>query len=278
MGIKDILGITASTKDYNFHSHTQLCDGHASMEEMMEGALRAGMLHYGFSPHSPVSVESPCNMKREDLQPYLDEVLRLQESLAESGESLCLYAGMEIDYITDICGPDMDYYRELPLDYRIGSVHFVTSQEGIPIDCDGGLQRFRENLKNGFRGDLRYVVEKYFESVLYMLERGGFDILGHADKIAANASGIDKDIESYQWYQSLIDDVVRLSADKGVIVEINTKSLADRGRFFPHHRLWKDFYQAGAPLIVNSDAHYPEKIQAGREEAFIILQNEFKLN
>lgn len=35
---------------YNLHSHTQFCDGRASMEEMAAAAMAEGFSHWGFSP------------------------------------------------------------------------------------------------------------------------------------------------------------------------------------------------------------------------------------
>ena len=78
MTADDIIEITGSTDRYNFHSHTQFCDGRVSMEEMVVAAIESGMKHWGFSPHSPVPFESPCNMSESDVKPYLDEVERLK--------------------------------------------------------------------------------------------------------------------------------------------------------------------------------------------------------
>lgn len=49
----DISDIARQTDDYCFHSHTQFCDGRATMAEMAEAALNAGMKHYGFTPPLP---------------------------------------------------------------------------------------------------------------------------------------------------------------------------------------------------------------------------------
>lgn len=264
MTISEILQITTSTDRYNFHSHTEFCDGHATMRSMAEGACSCAMKHYGFSPHSPIFIPSPCNMKKEDVDSYLNEVDRIKELYANLNPEITFYKGMEIDRLDHDHAPHIDYYRNLPLDYRIGSVHFVRNQDGDFIDCDGGYERFAMSLKKYYRNDLRYVVEKYYESLLQMIEEGGFDILGHADKIAANASGADPDIESTHWYEALIDDVVRLSKDKGVIVEVNTKAINTRDRIFPKEKWIHKFIKAGVPLIVNSDAHHPDKIQEGR--------------
>lgn len=262
--------ILSKTDRYNLHSHTQFCDGHASMRQMAEAASQAGMLHYGFSPHSPICVDSPCNMKSSDVAAYLEEKQRLSD---DSSILPKLYAAMEIDFISPDFGPHIDYFQNIPLDYRIGSVHFVPNQDGISIDCDGSPQRFLRNLKEGFQNDLRYVVETYFVQLLTMIERGGFDILGHLDKIAQNAVEVDPEIESNPWYEALIDDAIRLSADRGIIVEINTKYINEKGRFFPHERWWNKLAQSGAHIAVNSDAHWPDKINEGRRQAFELLNN-----
>lgn len=58
----DFVSIIGSDMLYNFHSHTQFCDGRATMAEFAAEAVAQGFTHYGFSPHSPVPIQSPCNM------------------------------------------------------------------------------------------------------------------------------------------------------------------------------------------------------------------------
>lgn len=260
--------ITGRTRRYNLHSHTQFCDGHAAMDEMAAAALACGMEVYGFTPHSPVPVVSPCNMTRESVSQYLDEAERLRGLY--DGRMLVL-RGMEIDGLGADWGPHVDYFQRLPLDYRIGSVHFVPTRDGVPVDCDGSFGRFSGNLRQAYGGDLRYVVEKYFERVLLMQERGGFELLGHFDKIIANAAQADPELEDQGWYSALIDDVISHAQSAGTVVEVNTKAWAQTGRFFPAERWWPRLLAAGVPLAVNSDAHWPDKIDAGREEAHKML-------
>lgn len=266
MQIRDI---TSATDRYNFHSHTPWCDGHAPMRDMIEGAEAAGMEHYGVSPHSPVDIASPCNMATESVMDYIGEMQSLKE---EYRERMKIYTGMEIDFLREDWGPHTDYFRNLPLDYRIGSVHFVPNQEGTAIDCDGRAERFAKNLKEAYGNDLRYVVERYFHQVLSMIELGGFDILGHPDKIAANASSIDPSIESYAWYKELIEDVASKAASSGLLVEINTKAYTDKKRFFPADRWWETFARHGCTFVVNSDAHWSDRTDSGRKEALALLR------
>ncbi|MDE6077773.1 MAG: hypothetical protein K2G29_08580, partial [Muribaculaceae bacterium] len=58
----DLRRVVATTDSYNFHTHGQFCDGRDTMEAMAKAASDAGLLHLGFTPHSPVPIKSPCNM------------------------------------------------------------------------------------------------------------------------------------------------------------------------------------------------------------------------
>lgn len=269
MTISELSGIIRNTDRYNFHSHTEFCDGRAPMAVMAEAAAEKGFEVWGISPHSPICLDSPCNMTKEDMAAYLGKASRLKDEY--EGEMKIL-TSLEIDYISRDFGPHIDYFQKLPLDYRLASVHFVPNQDGVWLDCDGRFERFARYLKEGYAGDLRYVVEKYFEQVIRMLELGGFEILGHFDKIAGNAAIADPQIEDNSWYEALVDDVISQAQSNGVIVEINTKSYPDKNRFFPAVRWWEKLLEAGVPLAVNSDAHYPEKTDTGRAEAFATLK------
>lgn len=261
----NLISITESTRQYNFHAHTQFCDGRDSMDDIAAGAEACGMEWFAFTPHSPVPIESPCNMAERDVKEYFSVFDRLRDKYAGRME---LLRSFEIDYLGADWGPHIDYFQRQPLDFRLGSVHFVPNQEGVLLDCDGRFERFSGYLKDGYGGDLRYVVETYFEQVLRMLERGGFDLLGHFDKIAGNASQADPELESRGWYEAYVDDVVSHVSGSGMTVEINTKAFADKGRFYPAERWWGKLLDAGVPLAVDSDAHYAGKVSASREEAF----------
>lgn len=270
MTTEDIIELLKHTDRYNLHSHTEFCDGRAPMAIMAESAFNTGFDIWGFSPHSPLNQASPCNMQKEDMEKYLQEALRIKDIYAGKMKVL---TSLEIDYKSPDFGPHIDYFQNLPLDYRLASVHFVPNQDGVWLDCDGRFERFAEYLKDGYNGDLRYVTEKYFEQVLVMLEHGGFEILGHFDKIAGNAAIADPEIENQPWYEAYIDDIVSHAKSAGVIVEINTKSLADKNRFFPALKWWQKLHDAEVPTAVNSDAHYPDLVNAGRDEALKILKS-----
>jgi histidinol-phosphatase (PHP family) len=255
---------------YNFHSHTQWCDGRAPIDVMTRAAIDAGMEHWGFSPHSPVPIVSSCNMSRESVAEYLSEVKRLQQ--LHAGE-ISLYTSMEIDYLGTDWSPAIDYFQELPLDYRIGSVHFVESPRDGMVDIDGRPERFIEKMHANFDDDIRGVVEKFFTQSCRMVEEGGFDIIGHFDKIRHNAGIFSPGIDNEPWYKALLDNLISLIISSGITVEINTKSYEQYGVMFPDERLLPRLINAGVPIVVNSDAHYPDKVNASRDIGLAILAN-----
>lgn len=266
----DFSQLILTDKKYNFHSHTQFCDGRYEMAAFAEAAVKAGFTHYGFSPHSPLPIESPANMVHTDVEPYLQEVKRLQEFYKDSDTRF--YAAMEVDYLGPDWGPSTPYFNSLPLDYRIGSVHFIPSQYGELLDIDGSFDSFGKKLATYFKGDLHYIVNKFYDQSLEMLSRGGFDIIGHYDKVGHNASHFHQGIEQEDWYIDRIEELTDAIIQSGVAVEINTKARAVHGRFFPAESHWLKLLNSGVTILINSDAHYPELIDASRLEAFQILE------
>ncbi len=264
----DFDAITRSTRLYNFHTHTQYCDGRDTVEAVADMAVSLGFAHIGFTPHSPVPIASPCNMSGADVAAYIRQV----GLAAGRHRGRCeFYTGMEIDYLGPDWGASSPYFTDLGLDFCVSSIHFIPSQSGELIDIDGHYDRFAANMHTHFRDDLRYVVSTYFERSMQMLAAGYFDILGHFDKVAQNASYHQPDIEQQGWYGDLLDTYLDEIVKSGVTVEINTKARAEHRRFFPHERLWPRLIEAGVTIVVNSDAHYAARLNAARDEAHVIL-------
>ena len=87
------------------------------------------------------------------------------EAIAGCGFRHCRHGGVAV----------AKFGQNMQLDYRLASVHFVPTQDGVWLDCDGRFERFSRYLKEDYKNDLRYVVEKYFENVIRMM----FLILSH---------------------------------------------------------------------------------------------------
>lgn len=268
MTVTDLITAVGDSRRYNFHSHTQYCDGHATIEEFAEAAVAIGMEHYGFSPHSPIPFESSCNMSFEDVPRFIEDVKEMQRRY---DGKIKFYTAMEVDFLDNEWGPAVDYFKGLPLDYIIGSVHFLPSDQGGYVDIDGGYERFQNYMTEHFHNDIRHVVELFFDRSEAMLQAGGFEIIGHFDKITHNASIHFPALEEQPWYHRRVNDLIDLIAEKGVIAEINTKAYTREGRFYPSSSLFRRLIDAHIPLLVNSDTHYPNLIDISRADAFTIL-------
>ncbi|MCM1451668.1 MAG: histidinol-phosphatase [Clostridium sp.] len=264
----DLIEAIEGTQLYTLHSHTQYCDGRADMGAFVRAASEMHFAVYGFTPHSPVPIESSCNMRKEDVAEYLAEAERLQKDYPD----IRILRGMEIDYLGPEWGPANEYFQEMGLDYSIGSVHFIPSQEGEYVDIDGRFESFKGKMEKHFHNDIRYVTETFFSQSQAMLEEGGFDIIGHFDKIKHNAGLYAPGLEETEWYGRLVNDLIDTILDKGVIVEVNTKAWKEHRQLFPDQMHWKRLLRAGCKLVVNSDAHYPRLINAGRMEALHALE------
>ena len=267
----DLLEIIGTERRYTFHSHTQYCDGRATVDEMARAAVEAGFRFYGFSPHSPIPIESPCNMSKDDVDAYKADVEAVRARYSNSG---CrFFIGMEVDYLGPQWGPSHPYFTSLGLDYTIGSVHFIPSQEGVYVDIDGRFENFKRKMSEFFHNDVEYVVDTFYRQSEDMIRAGGFDILGHFDKVGQNAGYYAPGIEDSEFYRRRVDALIDLIADRKVLIELNTKAYREHGRFFPSARYLSALLDRGVRIVVNSDAHRTDAIDASRDEGFRLLDN-----
>ncbi len=124
----------------NYHSHSLYCDGRANMEDFIRFALSEGFTSYGFSSHAPLPFSTAWTMEWDAMDDYLAEFHRLKAKYAGQIE---LYIGLEIDYLNEESNPSVVRFRELPLDYRIGSVHLLYDDKGEIVDVDVTADKFR---------------------------------------------------------------------------------------------------------------------------------------
>lgn len=252
----------------NYHSHCNFCDGRAPLELFVQAAIAEGFTSYGVSSHAPLPFPTAWTMEWERLPDYLAEARRLKQLYAGQIE---LYTGLEIDYLNEESHPGIARFQELPLDYRIGSVHFIPDEQGSFVDIDLHADKFKELVENRFQGDLNRVIQLYYGRLLQMVEKGGFDVVGHADKMHYNATCYRPGLLDEPAYDDLVCHYFETIARRDYMVEINTKSFHPLGTFFPNERYFRLLKELGVRVQVNSDAHDPERINSGRSEALKAL-------
>ncbi len=252
----------------NYHSHCDMCDGHAPMERFVEEAVACGMSAYGITSHTTFPVGD------RSLQPhtyplYFTETARLREHYRNKIE---LYVGLEIDYIDEERNPASAIYRDMPTDYTIGSVHFIPTNNGEWMCVDGAYNKFRERMQHYFGDDIREIVTRFYRQSSNLIRCGHFTMHGHPDKIALNASQFQADITTEPWYEEMAVSHLRSLAGGDFLVELNTKAWEEHKRLFPSVELLPLVKKLGLRLVVNSDCHYPDKVNSGRYEALQILR------
>lgn len=258
----------------NYHSHCTFCDGRSTPENFVRFAISKRFRAYGFSSHSPLPFETFWNMTAGDMPEYLQEVNRLKNKYKEDLE---IYTGLEIDYLDEDYNASIPYFRELPLDYRISSIHYLPVAPGYAeknmVCIDGGFAEFKESVTHHFERSIRKLAIRYFNDSMKMVEAGGFDIVGHLDKIHMNGSKCIGFDASADWYRHAFSDYLKLISEKGLMVEINTKALASKQQLFPRREYLTLVREMNIPVMVNSDCHYPDLVNDGRAEAFTLLQD-----
>ena len=258
----------------NFHSHCTFCDGRSHPEDFVKFAISNKFRAYGFSSHSPLPFETFWNMSKSDMPEYIAEINRLKKKYAGILE---IYVGLEIDFLDKSYNASIPYFRSLPLDYSIGSIHFVPLTlpllEDNMVCIDGSYKDFEQGINKHFGRSVRKITEAFFESSLQMVEAGGIDIIGHIDKIYMNGSKHpDFDIKA-DWYQKPFLELLDLIAEKGLIIEINTKNIIEKRCTYPYIDSFGELKKRNIPVMVNSDCHYPNLVNDGRKEALTLLKN-----
>ena len=106
-------------QNFDLHMHTTYCDGQDSAEAMVLSAIENGLAFAGISGHSFTPHDPSYCMSREGTRKYIEEIRGLKDKYADS---MTLLLGIELDRYADT---DLS-----PYDYRIGSVHYIFSEEG----------------------------------------------------------------------------------------------------------------------------------------------------
>lgn len=255
----------------NFHSHCVFCDGRASMEVFVQHAVAKGFKAYGVSSHAPVPFITRWAMHEEDMDEYMQEFQRLKQLYANQIE---LYVGLELDYFSKEKDVVFKRFEGLNLDYRIGSIHYMeTLPDGSHwnVDCETGF--FKRAVMQLYGGNIRLACKNFYHQTCEMIENAKFDIVGHLDKISRNALTYSDFSVDAQWYVDLVYDTLALIKEKGVVVEINTKAMPTKHLTYPNRELFHMLKGMNIPVMVNSDAHYPDMVAAGFSETYEALTN-----
>jgi histidinol-phosphatase (PHP family) len=256
----------------NYHTHTHHCDGHGEPNEYAEAALRKGMPRLGFSGHNVVPFPTNWTMPAERLESYLREVREARERCR--GE-LEIFLGMEVDFIPGLISAKSPAILALGLDFVIGSVHFIGPSDGDhEWTVDGPREEIETALKDGFGGDSRKLVERYYRLVAAMAETAAPDIIAHFDVVKKNNRDGRFFSEDAPWYRAAVARALDAVRGSGSVLEINTGGVVRNtsGAFYPSPWILQEAHQRDIPVVVSSDAHHPDNLDGKFTEAVQLLR------
>jgi len=256
----------------NYHTHTHHCDGHGDPREYAEAALRKGVPRLGFSGHNVVPFPTDWTMPAAHLESYLREVREVRERYRGMLE---IFLGMEADFIPGMISPVHPDISGLALDFVIGSVHFIgPSDEDHCWTVDGPAEEMDAAVRDGFDGDPRRLVERYYRLVTEMAETAAPDIIAHFDIVKKNNRDGRFFSEEESWYRAAVKRALDAVRESGSIVEINTGGVVRNtsGAFYPSPWILQEATQMRIPVIVSSDAHHPDDLDGKFPEAVQLLR------
>ena len=146
----------------DLHNHTSLCK-HASgtMEEYIQKAIKEKIDIFGFSCHNPMEFDKQYRMDFAELPFYLQQI---EELRAKYAPQISIKMALEIDFLPHLLD---ERILSLPLDYRIGAVHFLGNW---------GFDN-PEFIREYAKRDINACWEQYFETTKQMAMSGKFDIV-----------------------------------------------------------------------------------------------------
>lgn len=176
-------------------------------------------------------------------------------------EQTDLRLGIEADFVPGREDRMAELLAAREWDYVVGSVHFLGDEALDHPDYD----IWERNASRPER-----VWATYFEWLGEAARTGMFDILAHPDLVkmwGGRRPAPEGDLR--RFYERAMDGIV----ESGVAVELSTAGLRKpAGELYPAVGFLEMLVDAGCPIALSSDAHVPEDVGAGYDEALATLE------
>jgi histidinol-phosphatase (PHP family) len=171
-----------------------------------------------------------------------------------------LRLGIEADFIPGAEDRTASLLDARSFDYVVGSVHFLGNRA---VDHEG--YDVWEDEAHPDR-----VWTRYFETLAEAARSGLFDILAHPDLVKVWGRGRpvpDRDPRFY--YEAAVEAI----GESGIAVEVSTAGLRKPvGEIYPSPAFAEMCVEAGVEFALSSDAHAPEQIGYGYDQAMEFLE------
>ncbi|MBO5408084.1 MAG: histidinol-phosphatase [Clostridia bacterium] len=238
----------------NFHTHTVLCDGKSTPEEVVLSAINKGFSSIGFSGHAPTDFDESYCLK--NVEEYMTTITGLKEKYKKDIE---IYVGIEEDAY--------QWIDRSPFDYLLGSSHYL-KVDGIYHQLDCGVEKL-QNCFAAFSGDPLALAEAYYQQFTAYIKERKPDIVGHFDLITKYEESQTDWFLQNPDYHKIAEHYMKIAAENDVIFEVNTGGIARgiRNTPYPYENLLHILRKSDAKIILNSDSHHKDTIDCWFAEA-----------
>ena len=246
---------------FDYHTHTNHShDSKTSMKTMIEQAIYIGLEEIAITDHIDFSFPDNAVISPWGIDANVKAIKSMQEKYADK---IAIRVGTELNLRPDSAEACHNIAESNDFDIIIGSVHELNNSTDF-----GHPELYQNHTKHK-----AYTI--YFETVLEALKAcDSYDVLGHLDYV--ERYGIYQDNRLiYAEYRDIVDEILRHVVHNGKGIEINTSGLA-YGLWRPHPQadiIYRYLQLGGEIITIGSDAHSPDRIGYGFDEAHRMLQD-----
>jgi histidinol-phosphatase (PHP family) len=212
-----------------------------SKMEIEAAIKRANELNIGIITTEHMDLNYPVpNMARFSPQDYFRDYSKYRSDK--------VLLGIELGMVTDLVDDNKAIVKDYPFDYVLGSVHLV---DNIDVFLEGLYAG--KSKKESYEHYLKYMIE-------CLKSHSFIDSLGHIDYISRYSPYEDKEIY-YEEFAEHIDEVLKIIAQTGKALELNTRRLGSKDAAESLIKIYKRFYDLGGRMItIGSDSHKKDSI------------------
>lgn len=240
----------------NYHTHTFLCK-HAigDVEDYVKRAIQLGYHTIAITDHGPFPKELQKKLvsRRMSLEQY-DEIYldHLQRARSNHKDEIKVLFGVEIEYMEEL-KPLYEKFKK-DLDLIVLGQHYILVGKNYISIFDHPLSEDE--------------IDIYTNTIIKGMETGYFKILAHPEIFAWNIK---------DWTKKCVEAserIISAAIKNDVIIEINVNGIRNsyyqdkvfyqNGEInfpYPRREFWLLAKKMNARIIINDDAHAPNRIQ-----------------
>lgn len=244
----------------NYHTHTNLCDGKNTAEEIVLCAIDKGFCAIGFSGHGYTDFDLSYCVK--DMDGYISYIKEIKEKYKDK---IQVYLGIE---------EDMDcFINRNDFDYIIGSSHYF-SIDGKYQPIDGSAEKFEKCIEM-YNGDVLCLAEDYYKRFCDYIIRRKPDIVGHFDLVTKYDEIGEPRFLNNADYIKLSEKYMEYALKSECIFEVNTGAISRgyRKSPYPQENLLHIVKKNGGKITISSDCHNADMLDCHFAETKAMLRD-----